>query len=79
MLREDTVDVSFTIPKNKLYLSAISTGFLTGSGDFELQDKRFARGVPVPNNARVRETGAVTFHVGEPERGMVQTGCRTPL
>ena len=79
VLKEEVVDVSFTIPKNIVYLSAISTGFLAGPWDVNLHDKHFPRDVVIPKNALVSEACVVVFHIGEPERGMVQTGCRKRL
>jgi hypothetical protein len=79
VLKEEVVDVSFTIPKNIVYLSTISTDFLAGPWDVDLQDKRFPQDIVIPKNARVSEMCAVVFHVGEPERGIVQTGCRKRL
>jgi hypothetical protein len=77
ILREKTVDVFFTLPKDKVYLSSISTGFLAGPWDVELKDKHFGSGWP--KHARNKESCGVVFHVGEPERGVFQTPYRTPL
>jgi hypothetical protein len=77
LLKEETVDIFFTLPNDKIYLSSISTGFLAGPWDVELKDKHFGRGWP--KHARNKESCNVVFHGGEPERGMFQTPCRTPL
>ena len=79
VLNEKTVDVIFTMPRNKVYLSTIQTGLLTGPWDVELEDKRFGRDVTLPKHARTKEVCAVIFHVGEPETIRTLTGCRTPI
>jgi hypothetical protein len=38
LLKEKTLDVSFVLPKNKVYLSAIPAGFFLGVWDVDLQD-----------------------------------------
>ena len=79
LLTEKALDVSFTVPGNKIYLSVIATGFFAGPWDVDLEDKKFGSEVSLPKHARTREACAVVFHVGEPETALVQTGCRTPL
>lgn len=79
VLNEKAVDVLFTVPRNKVYLSAIHTGFLAGPWDVELEDKRFGKDVVLPKHARTKEVCAVVFHVGEPETASTLTGCRTAL
>jgi hypothetical protein len=78
-LTEKAVDVIFTVPRNKIYLVAISPSFFTGPWDIDLEDKKFDQDVGLPKHARIREACAVVFHGGEPENALVQTGCRTPL
>jgi hypothetical protein len=78
LLTEKSLDVYFTVPRNKVYLAGIATGFFAGPWDIDLEDKKFGRQVVLPKHARAREACAVVFHVGEPERELVQTGCRTP-
>jgi hypothetical protein len=79
LLTEKALDISFTVPGNKVYLSGIATGFFAGPWDVDLADKKFADEVSLPKHARAKVACAVVFHVGEPERQIVQTGCRTPL
>jgi hypothetical protein len=79
LLTEKAVDVFFAVPRNRVYLSAIPTGFLAGPWDVDLEDKKFGREVVLPKHAHTREACAVVFHVGEPETALLQTGCRTPL
>lgn len=79
MLREKALDVSFEVPGSKVDLSTIATGFFAGPWDIDLQDKKFGKEVSLPKHARAKNACAVVFHVGEPERAVVQTGCRTPL
>ncbi len=79
LLSAKTLDVSFDVPGNNIHLSSIATGFLTDIWDVDLEDKKFGREVSLPKHARVRAACAVIFHVGEPERAIVQTGCRKPL
>src|SRR6185437_11658084 len=55
------------VPGNKVYLCAISTGFLAGLWEVQLEDKRFGRDVLLPKHARTKEACAVHFHIGEPE------------
>jgi hypothetical protein len=78
LLTEKALDVSFTVPGNKVYLSGIATGFFAGPWDIDLADKKFGSEVSLPKHARAREACAVVFNVGEPERRLVQTGCRAP-
>jgi hypothetical protein len=74
-----TIDVFFTLPGNRVYLSSIPTGFYSGSWDVDLEDKRFGSDVALPKHARTKEVCAVTFHVGEPERISVIAPCRSPF
>lgn len=76
---EKAVDVSFIVPGNRIYLSRIATGFLSGRWDIDLQDKKFPSDVTLPKGATPKEACTVVFHVGEPETKLVQTGCRKPL
>jgi hypothetical protein len=77
VLNEKIVDVLFSVPKNKVYLSTIPTAFLAGPWDIELEDKRFGSEVVLPKHARTRDVCAVVFHVGEPETVRTLTKCRT--
>lgn len=79
LLTEKTLDISFTVAGNRVYLSGIATGFFAGPWDIDLADKKFGSEVSLPKHARAKEACAVVFHVGEPERTLVQTGCRSPL
>jgi hypothetical protein len=79
LLKEKTLDVSFTLPGNKVYLSSIPIGFFAGPWDVDLADRRFEPDVSLPKHARVRDVCVVSFHVGEPETGVAMTPCRTPL
>jgi len=79
LLKEKTIDVFFTLPGSKVYLSSIPTGAFAGPWDVELADKRFARGVVLPKHIRARDACAVTFHVGDPETVSAMAPCRTPL
>src|ERR1700732_4258469 len=72
LLTEKALDVLFTVPRNKVHLSAIATGFFAGPWDIDLEDKKFGREVVLPKHARTREACAVVFHVGEPETALVQ-------
>ena len=77
--REKNIDVFFTLPKNKVYLSSIPIGFFAGSWDIELADKRFGKDVVLPKHVRTKDACAVVFHVGEPETAYTMAPCRTPL
>lgn len=79
LLTRKALDVFFTVPRNKISLDAIPTGFFTCPWDIDLEDKKFGREVARPKHARTREACAVVFHVGEPETELFHTGCRTPL
>jgi hypothetical protein len=79
LLSQQAVDVIFTVPGNKVHLSAIAPRFFAGPWDVELEDKRFGSEVVLPQRARGNEICAVVFHVGEPETAVTQTSCRTPL
>lgn len=79
LLTEKALDVSFTVPGNRVYLSAVATGFFAGPWDVDLADKKFGSEVSLPKHARTKEACAVVFHVGEPETAILQTGCRKPL
>jgi hypothetical protein len=79
LLTEKALDVSFTVLRNKIYLSRIATGFFTGPWDIDLEDKKFGKDVHLPKHALAKKACAVVFHVGEPETTMTQTGCRTLL
>lgn len=77
LISEKTLDVVFTISRNRIELSGISTGFFAGPWDLDLADRKFDGDVSLPKHARVREACAVVFHVGEPETAISQTKCRT--
>jgi hypothetical protein len=77
LLTENALDISFAVPGNRVHLSGIATGFFAGPWDIDLADKKFGSEVSLPKHAHAREACAVVFHVGEPERQIVQTGCRT--
>ena len=79
LLNEKAVDVFFTVPGNKLYLSSIQSGFFAGPWDVDLADKHFGKEVALPKHIRAREACAVTFHVGEPETAIVTAPCRTQI
>jgi len=77
VLETKSVDVLFTVPKNRVYLSAIPTGFLTGPWDVDLADKHFGGDGVLPKHARPKDVCVVVFHVGEPEATRTLTRCRT--
>ena len=79
LLTEKAVSVFFTVPGNKVYLAAISPSFFAVPWDIEMEDKKFDREVGLPKHARIREACVVTFHGGDPETELVQTGCRAQL
>jgi hypothetical protein len=76
---EKTVDVVFTVPGSKVYLSSFALDFFAGPWNVDLADKKFGGGVPLPKHARVSQTCVVTIHVGEPGTVVAQSPCRTPL
>ncbi len=76
---EKRVDVVFTVPGNRVYLPAVSTGFLVGPWDVELEDRRFGKEVVLPKHTQIKEACVVIFHVGDPETAVVVSRCRTPL
>lgn len=76
--KDAQVDVTFELAGNRIQLSAIPTGFFNGPWDVALEDHRFGKDVILPKGARVRETCAVVFHVGDPDTLMAQTPCRRP-
>ena len=79
VLNEQAVDVLFTVPGNKVHISAVAPGFFAGPWDVELEDKRFGKDLVLPKHAQVKDACRVVFHVGEPERAITQTSCRTPF
>jgi hypothetical protein len=79
LLKQEKLAVSFALSRDKVDLPAVATGFFAWPWDVELEDKRFDKSVPVPQHARIRETCAVVFHGGEPERALTTTPCRSPL
>jgi hypothetical protein len=79
VLSEQAVDVLFTVPGNNVHLSAVAPGFFAGPWDVELEDKHFSKDMVLPKHARVKDACGVVFHLGEPERAITQTSCRTPF
>lgn len=80
LLKEKTLDVAFTVPKNKVDLSDISSTFFRDAWEIDLlDDKRFRSDVVLPKHARIKEACFVVFHGSEPERQLSETGCRSPL
>jgi hypothetical protein len=77
VLTEKNIDLFFTVPGNKVYVSTIPIGFLAGPWDIDLADKRFSREVVLPKHVRARDACAVVFHVGEPETAYAMAPCRT--
>jgi hypothetical protein len=73
-----SVDVVFNVAKSRLYISTVSTGFLDGPWDVQLEDKSFGKDVKLPKGARAKDACLVVFHVGEPEIRNAVTPCRTP-
>jgi len=79
LFNEPSVDVSFILSREQIYISAIPPQFLRGPWDVELEDRRFGKDVVLPNHARAKDACAVVFHIGEPERIQVISPCRIPL
>ena len=77
IVTSELVEVSFTLPGNKIHMSDIPTDFLSGSWDVELADKKFARDVILPKHANASEVCAVVFN--EQAQSLSQLQCRTPL
>jgi len=78
LLKEEKLDILFTVPGSNVHFSAIPIDFFSCPWDVDLQDKKFRRGEPFPKHFRAKEACAVIFHVGEPERVFTETGCRSP-
>ncbi len=78
LFAEKALDVFFTVPGNKIYLSAIATGFFADSWDIDLEDKKFNRRSGLPKHARSKQACQVVFHGSEPENELLQAPCRTP-
>ena len=76
-LAEKELDVFFTVLNNHIHLYAISSSFFTDPWDIYLEDKKFNRDVVLPPNARVQDTCMVVFRMGDPQRILVQSGCRS--
>jgi hypothetical protein len=79
LVSKDSLDLHFEIPRNRIYLSRIASGFFAGAWDIELADKKFEKDVTLPQHARPKDACVVVFHIGEPETRIVQTGCRTTV
>jgi hypothetical protein len=79
VVESELIEVSFTVPGNKIHMSDIPTDFLNGMWDVDLADKKFAKDVAVPKHANASEVCAVVVHGGESEQSMAQSQCRTPL
>ena len=57
----ELMEISFTLPGNKIHMSDIPTDFFNGSWDVELADKKFGSDVTVPKHANVSAICVVTF------------------
>lgn len=79
IVESELLEVSFTLPGNKVHMSDIPTDFLTGLWDVELADKKFAKDVVVPKHANASEVCAIIFHGGDQTQSLAQPQCRTPL
>jgi hypothetical protein len=79
VVESELIEVSFTVPGNKIHMSDIPTDFLNGMWDVDLADKKFAKDVAVPKHASASEVCAVVVHGGDAEQSMAQSQCRTPL
>ena len=79
MLQSELMEISFTLPGNKIHMSDIPTDFFNGSWDVELADKKFGSDVTVPKHANVSGICAVVIREGAGEQSLSQPQCRTPL
>jgi hypothetical protein len=81
LLKEKSVDVSFRLSNDKVYLPDVATGFFAGPWDVYLEDKKFDKDLAfaLPKHARTKETCVVQFHVGEPESQAAAVPCRSPI
>jgi hypothetical protein len=81
LLTEKSLDVSFMLSNDKVYLPGIATGFFAGPWDVYLEDKKFDKdlALALPKHARTKETCVVQFHVGEPESQVAAVPCRSPI
>jgi hypothetical protein len=78
-LGSNSVDVTFEVLGNRVYLSSVSASFLKGPWEVDLADRKFKPGTIIPRGAKIKEVCAVVFHVGTPEREMAMHPCRTAL
>jgi hypothetical protein len=79
IIESELVEVSFTLPGNKIHMSDIPTDFFSGMWDVDLADKKFGKDVVIPKHANPNEVCAVVFHAGDQMQSLSQAQCRTPI
>ena len=75
----ELVEVSFTVPGNKLHMADVPSDFFSGTWEVELADKKFSKDIAVPKRANASEVCAVIIRDGEQTQSIAQPQCRTPL
>jgi len=79
IVESELIEVSFTVPGNRIHMTDVPPDFLNGMWDVDLADKKFGKEVTLPKHANVSEVCAVVVHSGGSDQGMAQPQCRTPL
>ncbi len=79
ILQSELLEISFTVPGNKIHMSDMPPDFFNGQWDVRLADKKFSKDVSVPKHGNVNEICAVVIHEGASEQSVAQPQCRTAI
>lgn len=79
VVEAELIEVSFTVPGNKIHMSDVPSDFLTGMWDVDLADRKFGKEVAVPKHANASEVCALVVHSGSSDQSLAQPQCRTPV
>lgn len=77
--QSELVEVSFTVPGNKLHMADIPSDFFIGTWEVELADKKFSKDIAVPKRANASEVCALIVRDGDQTQSLAQPQCRAPL
>jgi len=79
VVESELIEITFTVPGNKIHMTDVPADFFDGMWDVDLADKKCGKEVPVPKHASASEICAVVVHSGNSDQSMAQPQCRTPL
>jgi hypothetical protein len=76
LLKQETLDLTFIIGKDELYMTGIQTFRLETLLDVEIEDKKFYHESLIPKGAQTKQVCYVVYKEGEPEIASIFSRCR---